>query len=316
MTICIEIVQLYIPWITYAVFLVIAIVNSKNLINWVLLVLTLILLSWHISADLVTKKSHQRLTRGWGFFTLIAALLFLVLIIFQICAIDQVYNMKEVQSFIKWLPEIIVKNRKIIGLVDYTEFTKFELGVKFLAYVAYFNLSIITKRQLERSAAKVKAYERRQLKPIESLGSDSSFDEGNEVMEVGFSLVFVVYKLKILWPIFDIISWHTSTILAMSIVFLAVHWKLSVATLLYVAILMIYYILIPFFLQPNPEKSGKKFKESLSQKELSKMWDNENSYAKKVIIGLRNNLVVFITFFTIIYISILHLSANLATMEE
>ena len=74
MTVIIELIQLSIPWITYIVFLIIAVANSKTIINWVLLTMTLILLFWHLSADLVTPKSHVRLTKGWRMFQYLSAI--------------------------------------------------------------------------------------------------------------------------------------------------------------------------------------------------------------------------------------------------
>jgi hypothetical protein len=73
LTVISEVIQMAIPWFTYFIFLMIAVLNNKSIINWVLLLTTLLLFFWHCSADLVTANSHLRLTRGWGVFTFIAA---------------------------------------------------------------------------------------------------------------------------------------------------------------------------------------------------------------------------------------------------
>jgi len=293
---------MFIPWVTYTVFLIISIVNSKNLINWLLLFFNLLLLFWHISADLVTKKSHQRLMRGWGAFTILAAICFLILIIFQIVSLEQISSLSSTKDFVDGLPLWIVENYEIIGLVNYTHLGQWKFAVKFLAYVAYFNLSVITRRQFIRSSKKVKAYETNTFVPLEEEPEDQSSDEEDKPLEVKFSLVFLVYKLKWFWPFIDFISWHTFTLLSLAVVILALHWKLSAVFLLYIVILMFYYILLPFFLQPKPQSSGRKLKEGVSTKEMKELWATEDSHAKRVMLNLRNKMVVSISFFTIICI--------------
>ena len=187
---------------------------------------------------------------------------------------------------------------------------------KFLAYVAYFNLSVITHRQLERSSDKVKAYEIKKLSPINSIGSDSSSEVSEGILKVQFSLVYVVHKLKFLWPIFNTISWHVFTILAISLSLLAIHWRLSVACLVYLLMLMVYFILIPFFLQPNLKKSGIKHKEGVTVQEMKELWEKEDKHAKQRILYLRNRFVIAISLFTIICIGILHLSSNFTILAE
>lgn len=306
-----------IPWVTYIVFLIISVVNKKNLMNLVLLFLNLLLLFWHISADLVTKKSHTRLTRGWKLFTLVAAINFVIIMIFQIASLPEVAALETTQSFIDWLPTIIVKNHDIIGLDSYVEFTQWQLGVKFLAYVAYFNLSVITQRQMERSAKKVKAYEIKGLSPIDPVGSSSSSTESlNEVMKVQFSLVYVVHKLKRFWPVMTTASWHTFTLKAICLVGLAIHWRVTVASAVYILMLGLYYILTPFFLQPNLKSLGIKFRQGVTVEEMKEMWESEDRHAKKRILALRNQFVLFIAFFTIICITIIHLSANFVILAE
>lgn len=76
--------MLSIPWVTYTLFIVIAVVNNKSIINWILLLMTLMILFWHLSVDLVTAKSHIRIMRGWALFTFVSATLFLIIIIYQI----------------------------------------------------------------------------------------------------------------------------------------------------------------------------------------------------------------------------------------
>ena len=240
----------------------------------------------------------------------------MIILLFQIGSIEEIAELESTRDFVDWLPTIVTENHDIIGLESYLGFTKFQLMVKFLAYVAYFNLSVITQRQLERSANKVKAYEKKRGNNVNVLGSESSSGGSGEIMKVKFSLVYVVHKLQVLWPAFTTISWHTFTVLAITITGLAIHWRLSVASLVYLFMLMVYYILTPFFLQPNIKDSGKKHKQGLTVKEMKELWTDEDKHATKKITNLRNQFVVFIAFFTIICMGILHLSANFTILAE
>lgn len=300
LTVIVELVQLAIPWITYIIFLIIAVVNNKSLINWVLLTMTLILLFWHISADLVTTKSHVRLTRGWATFTLVSAICFLVIVIFQILCLDPISHSQFARDFVDSLPSFITKNIKIIGLEDFTDFTVKQLAVKFLAYVAYFNLSVITRRQFVKSSKKVADYEKceNQVKNLNDLPSNPENNK-EQVLEAKFSLVFVIYKLRKLWPVFDIISWHTFTILSIVTMVLSFHWKISIASLIYICILLFYYVLLPFMLQPALKNSEIKENSSVSAQDLAVLWNMESIAAKHKIVWLKNKVIVFISFFTV-----------------
>lgn len=312
---------MFIPWVTYVIFLTIAVVNSKSLINWVLLAFTLLLLFWHISADLVTKKSHERLRLGWTIFTFVAAVWFLIIIGYQILSLDPIANSGSTKSFLNSFPQFIVNNHVIIGLEDYTEFSKFDLAIKFLAYVAYFNLSVITRRQFERSGKKIKDYEIKasyepagndEKEEVEGLASSVSKEE---IMHAKFSLVFVVYQVKRIWPILDFLSWHTFTLLSIAIIILAIHWKLSIATMIYIMILVVYFLIVPFIVEPNPKKSGAKYGEGVSAAELKELWEEEDKYSQNRIVALKNKVVIVLSFCTMIFILLLHLSANFQALR-
>ena len=150
---------MYIPWLTFVIFMVISIMNSKNMINLVLLVFTFILLFWHISADLITKNSNVRLARGWGAFTLVSALIFSALILFQIISIDVISQTSIIVESVNLIPSSIRENKRIIGFENFTEFTTFELAAKFFAYVVYLGLTVITRRHIEKDAKKIEGYE-------------------------------------------------------------------------------------------------------------------------------------------------------------
>ena len=324
LTVLTELFQMAIPWITYVVFIIIAIVNNKSLINWVLLTMTLILMFWHITADLVTTTSHIRITRGWNVFTLVAAVCFLMVIIFQILSMDPIAEWSFTQSTVDSIPDFLVRNHKLIGLENYTDFSIGELFVKFLAYVAYFNLSVITRRQFIKSSVNVSSYEINNNQDLvkvppkenQSEGDVSSVKPDHErKLEVKFSLVFVIYKLKWLWPIFDTISWHMFTVLSITIMILALHWKLSVATMIYLVCCILYYIWLPFKLEPKLEKSKVRHGASVSAKDLSVLWTQEDKNAKGNMVELRNYFVFLICLSTIVFISLLHLSSNLQTLK-
>ena len=194
----------------------IAIINDKSIINWILFTMTLILLFWHCSADLVTEKGHSRLIIGWRVFTLIAAICYIIILVYQILCLDPVSNTEFIKTIVSKLPSIITKNSNIIGLVDYTDIDKFKRGLKFLAYVAYFNLSVITRRQLYKSSKIVSQYENNpNLDP-----EDSNITISKNQTEVKFSLVYIVYKIKKIWPIFDFFAKHVFTIISITVMLL------------------------------------------------------------------------------------------------
>ena len=178
--------------------------------------MTLILLFWHCSADLVTAKGHSRLIIGWWVFTLIAAICYMIILVYQILCLDPVFNTEFIKTIVSKLPSIITKNLNIIGLVDYTDIDKFKRGLKFLAYVAYFNLSVITRRQLHKSRKIVSQYENDpNLDP-----EDSDVTISKNQTEVKFSLVYIVYKIKKIWPILDFFAKHVFTIISITVMLL------------------------------------------------------------------------------------------------
>lgn len=278
--------------------------------------MTLILFFWHISADLVTTKSHIRLKRGWTAFTLIAAACFLIIIIFQILSLDPIANLTVTQNVLDAIPAFIRDNHKIIGLEDYTDFTVSELAVKFLAYVAYFNLSVITRRQFIRSSKNVANYEQKpeRIDNPDQIDSNPSAHE-DDVLEAKFSLVFIVYKLKKFWRIFDIIAWNTFTLLTITIVLLTLNWKLSVVSAVYVCITLVYYVLIPFSLQPDKSKASIEKNSMISAQDLKDMKGYEDKHAVDKTVALKNTIIVVMSLFTIVCICALHLSANLQILK-
>lgn len=130
---------------------------------------------------------------------------------------DQIAHSKIANDFLDWLPDFIIKNHSIIGLNDYTDLGMGHRAAKFLAYVAYFNLSVITRRQFIRSSQNVQDYQtdtsvlnNASDVPSHSEEVEEQKQELNEVkediIEVKFSLVFIIYKLKQIWSLFDIIA--------------------------------------------------------------------------------------------------------------
>jgi hypothetical protein len=146
----------------------------------------------------------------------------------------------------KDIPNILKKNADIIGLENYTKFTQFDLFVKFLAYVVYFNLSVFVRRQLANSAQKLAKEE----KMAEDMRNEYLEDDTRqrEPLQVQFGLLYFVYKMEPIWPIFNFIAKYMYLVLTICIVVLSLHWKLSVSMLLYIFILGCYYLILPFSL--------------------------------------------------------------------
>lgn len=297
----------------------IAILNNKSVINWVLFTANLLLLFWHISADLVTAKSHLRLMSGWSIYTLIAALCFGIVLVYQILCLDEISSTNFAKDTLDKMPDFIKRNAEIIGLQNLSDFKKIELAVKFLAYVAYFNLSVITRRQLKKSSVNVTQYEQKN----NNQHADDSKSEhsqltsaSNQEIEVKFSLVYIIYRLKKIWWLLDFIAWHFFTILSVGIMLLILYWKLCVISAIYLFILIYFYTSVPFKLQPNLSQRQVQEKEDMSIHEIKDLWTKEKDETQKAMIALRNNTIVIIAFFTIICMSILHLTANLQDLKK
>jgi hypothetical protein len=68
--------------------------------------------------------------------------------VYQVLEKPEVYKTKTMKDIRYEIPDYIKKNADIIGFENYNDLNKFDLGMKFLAYVVYFLLSVITRRQL------------------------------------------------------------------------------------------------------------------------------------------------------------------------
>ena len=51
-------IEMSVPWICYIVFIIIAVVNEKSVMNLVLFFISLLLLFWHVTSDMINSKSH------------------------------------------------------------------------------------------------------------------------------------------------------------------------------------------------------------------------------------------------------------------
>ena len=163
----------------------------------------------------------------------------------------------------------------IVGLEDYTEYTSLQLGFKLIAYVVYFNLSVIVRRQIQKSSDNVSKYEDKVENNVEVAGRAN---QASSIMQSQFNLAFVIYKIKWAWKAIDLISWHMFTFLSLTVIGLGLHWKLSVSTLLFFIVLFIYYISVSNSLQPIIK--DKKASMSNQIKMLEELWKNEDQTAK------------------------------------
>jgi len=119
-------------------------------------------------------------------------------------------------------------------------------------------------------------------------------------LEIEFSIVYVIHRLKFMWKVFDFLAYNTFILLAITIFSLTLHWKISIASYVFLILLMIYYILVPFTLQTNPRQSGKQFRQGISGDELKDLWERENKKARKSLLFLRHKIVLLITIITMI----------------
>lgn len=105
------------------------------------------------------------------------------------------------------------------------------------------------------------------------------------------------------------------TALSITILFLAIHWKLSVASFIYLAILLYYYIVVPFRIQPDVRNSEVRSGSAVSVKDMETLWKNENKAATEKIVSFKNKIIFIIALFTMLCICSLHLTANLQDLK-
>lgn len=109
-------VEMSIPWICYIVFILIAVLNEKSLMNLALFLISLLLLFWHVTSDMINSKAHQRLINFWNFYTTVCTVNLICILVFQLSTM-----LSLLDYFENWRT-YITDNQPwldLIGLINY-----------------------------------------------------------------------------------------------------------------------------------------------------------------------------------------------------
>ena len=145
---------------------------------------------------------------------------------------------------------------------------------------------------------------------------DNNIANSENAIKVKFSLAYIVHKIKRVWPILDFFAKHVFTIISITMMLLSIYWKLSVINSIFLLILIIFYALVPFKFQPSRPILRVQDNEKLTLDDIKKLWSHENHDVNSRLISLKYKIVMILIIFTIICMSLLHLSANLQGLRE
>ena len=173
-------------------------------------------------------------------------------------------------------------------------------------------MSVFTRRQYLTSCSKISQYQKDSILHPE----DDNQIYSNDEVEVKFSLVYIVYKIKRIWPILDFLAQHAFTLISIHVMLLCVYWKLSVFSSVLLLILILFYALVSFKFQPSRPKEIAKDNEKLTLDEVKGLWNNKAYDISNKLISLKYFTVLILLIFTISCMSLLHLSANLQVLKD
>ena len=126
----------------------------------------------------------------------------------------------------------------------FIEITKYDLPnwllpLRLFAFILPFISAIFVRRQLNKKLA--------------SLTANSVSNQNDDQIENETLLLYQRFqlRLKFLWPIVDFFARSNFIVLSFTIIVLAIHWKLCISSLIYLAIVCSYYLILPFKLQSS-----------------------------------------------------------------
>ena len=122
---------------------------------------------------------------------------------------------------------------KFIGITKY-DLDNWLLPVRLFGFILPFISAIFVRRQLINKQNELS-------RASDSYQNDEQFENKSLLLYIRFK-----ERLNFLWPIVDFFARSNFIVLSFAIVVLAIHWKLSVASLIYLAVVCTYYLLLPF----------------------------------------------------------------------
>ena len=142
----------------------------------------------------------------WSVYIVCSAISFLSILAYQILEMDILE--KDVQIFLRIVPDFIKKIVHIIGFEDYSQLKTIQLALKFLPYVLNFSLGMFARRQMVSNSDKHRkiSLQKDNLNHLDisrPISETETFEE--IVFGSRFNFAFLMYKLKRFWWFIDII---------------------------------------------------------------------------------------------------------------
>lgn len=114
----------------------------------------------------------------------------------------------DVQFFVRIIPDFIKRIGHIIGFEDYSQLKTIQLALKLLPYVLNFSLGMYARRQMVSNSDKHKRISLQKdnlpyLDMTRPISETETFEE--IVFGSRFNFAFLMFKLKRLWWLIDLI---------------------------------------------------------------------------------------------------------------
>lgn len=193
-----------------------------------------------------------------------------------------VYQIFWLDLFKSAIPEFIEKNKKFIGLQNLNSMSEYLLPIRFLSYTLPYICSIIVRRQINKRYSKIVLNEgdRNTLLYLEEKSLDG----------------YVRWKkrLGIIWLLIDFLTRSNFLLLSYAIIALALHWRLSVSSMIYLTLIWIHFMIVPFMLKTS-SKSNQEGYQMLDEpktniKELIESSEKEDKLYKLKLISYRSKI--------------------------
>ena len=246
------IIAAIVPWLIYITFMILSMGMEKTLMNMQFTWFTIIFIIAHSLSKLVTSKSNGFIANIWSVYIVYSAISFLSILAYQVLEMDILEN--DVQFFVRIIPDFIKRIGHIIGFEDYSQLKTIQLALKLLPYVLNFSLGMYARRQMVSNSDKHKRISLQKdnlpyLDMTRPISETETFEE--IVFGSRFNFAFLMFKLKRLWWLIDLI-WHNFFFCVAVLIFmLSVYWQISIAMLINIMILSIYFFCISKNLAPN-----------------------------------------------------------------
>ena len=140
----------------------------------------------------------------WSVYILYSALIFVVVLVYQILAMDILEE--DLKFLTKIIPKFLIDTVHIIGLQDYSTLTTMTLAVKFIPFAINFCFGIYAHRQMMENANEINrintnSTKRREMIEIKLVTDSESFAE--VVFGTDINKAYFAFKCRKCWWVID-----------------------------------------------------------------------------------------------------------------